>query len=241
MVHYWHLWTIRSSITVGFMGRPRAFDKDEVLLQLRDEFWAKGYAATSLDDLMEATGLGKGSLYAAFGDKQHLFHAVLAAYSAWRLAAVRDALNSGKVSALMRLRAFFSGESSSKAAGPEGARGCLLVNSVTELCSRDAEVQKLARDTFSVLEDDIVALVEEAIGDGDLPKTTHARQLGRLLHALSHGMEFLGKTGMRHTEVAAIGRSAALALLGGGSTSKTSRAKRTAAVAASKQKRAKRT
>ena len=199
------------------MGRPRGFDKDEVLLKLRDQFWSRGYAATSLDDLMQATGLGKGSLYAAFGDKQRLFHEVLAAYSAWRLGVVRDALRSAEGSSIERLRGFFGGESESEpvTAGPVAERGCLLVNSVTELCSHDAKVQELARDTFAALEDEIVALLEEAIADGDLPKTTDARALGRLLHAVSHGMEFLGKTGMPSADVAAVGRDAALSLLGG--------------------------
>ena len=221
------------------MGRPRAFDKDEVLLRLRDEFWSKGYAATSLDDLMKATGLGKGSLYAAFGDKQHLFHEVLAAYAAWRLGVARRALCDGKGTALERLRAFFGGESISTAVGPEGERGCLLVNSVTELCSHDAKVQKLARETFAMLEDDIVRLLEEAIAEGDLPKTTNARDLGRLLHAVSHGLEFLGKMGMPGAEVAAVGRSAALALLGNASTSKTSGGRVGSPCVSRKPKRAK--
>ena len=50
------------------MARPRTFDEQEVVAAARDEFWERGYAATSVDDLTAATGLGKGSLYGAFGD-----------------------------------------------------------------------------------------------------------------------------------------------------------------------------
>lgn len=59
------------------MPRPREFDENRVLLAVRDEFWDKGYAATSMDDLLRVSGLGKGSLYGAFGDKRSLFLRVL--------------------------------------------------------------------------------------------------------------------------------------------------------------------
>jgi TetR/AcrR family transcriptional repressor of nem operon len=54
------------------MGRPREFDFNDTLERAMQTFWAKGYEATSLDDLCAATGLGRSSLYAAFGDKQSL-------------------------------------------------------------------------------------------------------------------------------------------------------------------------
>ncbi len=199
------------------MGRPRAFDKAEVLLRLRDAFWSRGFEATSLDDLMRTTGLGKGSLYAAFGDKRQLFLEVLEAYSAWRLAEVRALLGreAGRKPAIERLRSFFRGEGSAPPTELSTQRGCLLVNSTTELADHDEAVQKMARDTFGALESDLAALLEEAIHDGALPEDTSARALARLLLSVSQGMEFLAKTGLPATQVASIGREAALRLLGG--------------------------
>ena len=55
------------------MPRPRTFDESDVIAAARDEFWSRGYGATSVEDLTAATGLGKGSLYGAFGDKHALF------------------------------------------------------------------------------------------------------------------------------------------------------------------------
>ncbi|MGH8920910.1 MAG: TetR/AcrR family transcriptional regulator, partial [Actinomycetes bacterium] len=55
------------------MARPRKFDEQTVVRAARDQFWRTGYTATSLDDLMAATGLGRASIYAAFGDKHALF------------------------------------------------------------------------------------------------------------------------------------------------------------------------
>jgi hypothetical protein len=54
-------------------GAIRSFDEGEVLRVVRDQFWSTGYAAARVDDIAAATGLGKGSLYGAFGDKHQLF------------------------------------------------------------------------------------------------------------------------------------------------------------------------
>jgi len=63
------------------MARPRSFDERRVLELARDRFWATGYAGTRMDDIAEATGLGKGSLYGAFGDKSALFRKSLLRYA----------------------------------------------------------------------------------------------------------------------------------------------------------------
>ena len=62
------------------MARPRKFDEPQVIAAARDVFWRSGYVDTSLDDLTAATGLGRGSLYGAFGDKRALFLRVLDEY-----------------------------------------------------------------------------------------------------------------------------------------------------------------
>ena len=63
------------------MPRPRMFNETDVVAAARDEFWTRGYAATSVDDLTNVTGLGKGSLYGAFGDKHGLFLRALDDYT----------------------------------------------------------------------------------------------------------------------------------------------------------------
>jgi len=106
------------------VGRRRSFDEGQVLDAVRDQFWAKGYAATSVDDLMKATGLGKGSLYGAFGGKRQLFLTVLDTYAAARVGEVRAAL-AGAAPAVQRLRAALRFTPSD--AGPVPFdRGCFL-------------------------------------------------------------------------------------------------------------------
>src|SRR4051794_10805135 len=126
--------TVRSTIFVvdrtvkkGYgvsMARPRQFDDDTVLCAVRDQFWDAGYAATSLQDLMRVSGLGKGSLYAAFGDKHELFLRVLRRYVASLADAVRGSIDSAP-RAIDALRSFVM-MPVGDLAGESGRRGCLL-------------------------------------------------------------------------------------------------------------------
>ena len=194
---------------IGGMGRPRTFDKAAALTQLRDEFWKRGYAGTSLDDLMKATGLGKGSLYLAFGGKHQLFLEVLDGYIERGIAGVRKAL-AGDGPAIERLRAFCR-------SGPKaGGRGCLLMNSTTELASSDPEVEERARRNYRAMEAAFAEVVREAVAEGDLAKETDAEKLARLLLAVVQGMLFLAKAGLTDGELDAIGEEATTRLLGEG-------------------------
>jgi AcrR family transcriptional regulator len=183
-----------------------------VLEAVRDEFWAKGYTATSLDDLMKATGLGKGSLYGAFGDKHQLFLKALGIYAGERVVGIQEAL-AGEGSAVERLRAAFDVPEPAGGDVQEATRGCLLANSSTELAALDDEVLACARKTYQAVEDLLVDIVALAVAEGDLPAGTVPRDLGRLLFAVQQGVEFLSKTGMEPAALRQIGRSAAAALL----------------------------
>ena len=104
--------------------RPKAFEPDRAMLQMRDVFWEKGYHATSISDLEGATGLDKRSLYNAFGDKEAIFDAVVSLYI--RSAdAFRDVLRRSPKGA-SNVRAFFSGIKD-----PD-SRGCLLTKTINQ-------------------------------------------------------------------------------------------------------------
>ena len=87
------------------MARSRSFDEGEVLRAARDQFWSTGYAAARVDDIAAATGLGKGSLYGAFGDKHQLFLRTFDDHCAGLIEAVRRALDGPDARAYERLRA----------------------------------------------------------------------------------------------------------------------------------------
>src|SRR4029453_18026773 len=74
------------------MARPRGFAADEGLGRATEVFWARGYEATSVQDLVDALGVNRASLYATFGDKAQLFSAVIHRYRENVNAVIRDAL-----------------------------------------------------------------------------------------------------------------------------------------------------
>jgi TetR/AcrR family transcriptional regulator, transcriptional repressor for nem operon len=192
------------------MARPRSFDEAKVLAAARDLFWHTGYAATSLDDLVAATGLGKGSLYGAFGDKRSLFLRVLDDYCTGAVSAIRKSLEGPDSGAVGRLRSFLR-SSAKKSTGPE-SRGCLLAKSTAELAVRDPEVARRSLTTYRAIEDLIVACLKQAQRCGDVDSTVDARRLGSLLFAVERGVEALGRAGM---DEASLRRIVEAALHGG--------------------------
>ncbi|MEU9383587.1 TetR/AcrR family transcriptional regulator [Streptomyces sp. NPDC048279] len=193
------------------MGRPRNFDEKQVLESVREQFWNQGYGATSLQDLTDATGLGKGSLYGAFGDKRQLFLHVLDGYRTEQLDSVR-AILTGPGTAVERLTLLVEGVANGFAEDPL-RRGCLLVNSTSELHTNDPDVVSRARTSYQTVEDLLITCVTEAQRDGSVKADADPQELGRLILAVMQGIEFLAKTDMDSAALQQIAR-AALRFLG---------------------------
>ena len=158
-------------------------------------FWTSGFAATSLDDLMRATGLGKGSLYGAFGDKRALFQRVLDGYCADAAAGLRERLSGPDSLSAARIRALF--DMMAAAGGSSGPpRACLLAKSTAELAATNAEVAARARQTFTIIADLLQAEVESLQAAGDIPADRDARRTAHHLLAVLRGMEALTEAGM---------------------------------------------
>jgi len=194
------------------VARPRKFDEDKILAAVRDLFWQQGYAATSLDDLMRVTGLGKGSIYGAFGDKRNLFLAVLEVYADERVVHARETLNSDKP-AIERLRDLFRmREKRKRSLAP--CPGCFLFNSTTELALHDPGVREISKRVYAAIEQLLIETADRAKKDGDLPREVDASELGRLLLAVTQGLTFLEKTGIDSRDLLSITGGARRLLLG---------------------------
>ncbi|MDP3738127.1 MAG: TetR/AcrR family transcriptional regulator [Hyphomonadaceae bacterium] len=180
--------------TAAKRGRPRAYDPEAALGAARDIFWVKGYAATSLDDIVEATGMNRPSLYAAFGDKEAIYLAALKMQGEALVAAVASAIDLD-----LKLKTFldlFLGRCiDSYLAGANGPRGCFLVGTaLTESLVRE-DVGAVVRDSFGRVEDLLEQRFKRAKKEGGLPKTADTRALAMLVSSTMHELSMLARSG----------------------------------------------
>ena len=131
--------TIETSHVVG-RGRPREFDEGAALDALTLLFWDKGYEATSMADIVRATGVNRSSLYNAFGSKHDLFRTVLSRYVEQRMTALAEYAEADPDGGIRSLHQFLD------EMREFGRVGCLAVNTSAELGSADPAVQRLAQD-----------------------------------------------------------------------------------------------
>lgn len=125
-------------------GRPREFDIDRALEAATQQFWAVGYEATSLQDLLKTMSLSKSSLYQTFGNKHELFVRCLDYYQQSMVDKLSEQLaNSTSVKQFMS--DFLEGVIA-EAKNNGDRKGCLLVNTANELSQRDADIAKAVTD-----------------------------------------------------------------------------------------------
>jgi AcrR family transcriptional regulator len=182
----------------GVMGRPREFDTDAALEKAMRLFWAKGYEGTSVADLTETLGISRPSLYAAFGDKQSLFGAVLERYAAGPACYVAEAL--GKLTAREVAEHLLKGAADLQASSSNPG-GCLTVNGAIASGDEAAPV----RQALNAHRTAGVALLqrrfEQAKAQHDLPKDSDPAALARFLAAVVYGMAVLASGGASREEL----------------------------------------
>ncbi|WP_084712992.1 TetR/AcrR family transcriptional regulator [Streptacidiphilus rugosus] len=173
------------------MGRPREFDEEEILNLAMRLFWRKGYEATTMSDLVSELGLGRGSIYAAFGDKHQLFLKALDRYLQHQATLLAGALND-TAPALPQLRRLLEVLLVTDAScGP--AAGCFSVNSIAELLPHDSEVAALVSRSLDNVRAAFTTQLRRAQDTGELSDAIDAAEAARLLVTLTQGIQITRK------------------------------------------------
>jgi len=170
------------------MARPREFDEHQVIESLMTVFWNKGYEATTMQDLVKASGLLKGSLYGAFGDKKELYLAALKHYNRTRIQAGIDMLN-GEGSVRQKIARLFDNVIESTKRGLF-AGGCLLCNASLEKAVSDKQVKTEIKTTIRRLK---VAIMD-ALKAGNVNED-QAASLAAFIVSAYFGTRVLAKGG----------------------------------------------
>ncbi len=130
------------------MARPRLFNEDDVKTALRDVFWEHGYEGASYADIMAATGLQKGSLYASFGNKEQLYQFALANYNANQVTPGVAMLRDESVSGYDRIATLFDFLIEA-AETVQGRWGCLLCNAATDRAPIDSTTEDVVKASMT--------------------------------------------------------------------------------------------
>ena len=190
------------------VGRPRQFVPEEALEKAMETFWAKGYVATSVQDLLDAMGINRGSMYDTFGDKHAIFIAAFEHYVTGFAAHWKSVLNAPG-SPLGNLRTML--DQVATMATDRQQRGCMITNCAIELAPKDPVVADALKGVFSRFNGLIRQTLDRAVEAGELAPAANTRALARFVIATIHGLIVLGKSahGRRElNEVVAVAVSA---------------------------------
>jgi TetR/AcrR family transcriptional repressor of nem operon len=133
------------------MARPKEFNPDDAIEKAMQVFWHKGYEATSMEDLLNAMDLNRGSLYDTFGDKRQLFLKVLDRYCTTFIGSKFSLLDQPGP-ALQTVRQFINGMIEGGLAQAQHRR-CLSANPAMELSPHEKVIAGTLRHVLTMVED----------------------------------------------------------------------------------------
>ena len=173
------------------MPWEKAFDVDEAIDRATEIFWAKGYEATSLSDLLKATGINKGSFYNAFGSKKQLFTLSLLKYEREQHRATLHRLSQleDPVAAITNLFDALIAQS----LGDEEKKGCLLVNTALDLPNLDEDTGDTVKSGMADIEAFFKQQIELGHQTGAIPKSVNPAVASIGLVALVVGLRVLAR------------------------------------------------
>jgi TetR/AcrR family transcriptional regulator, transcriptional repressor for nem operon len=174
-------------------GRPRAFDTQQALARARDLFWSRGYAATSVQDLVDELGVQRGSLYAAFGDKHDLYLKAVALYDKDNREHLKAILRDGPVLPALRRMLLDPSALTGAPEHPRGRRGCLVGNTTAELVPGDDAARTLAADAYNGFIEIVTAALTRAQATGEVSASATPEAQARMLLLLFQGSALVAR------------------------------------------------
>jgi AcrR family transcriptional regulator len=167
------------------MPRPRNFDIDVATERALRLFWSKGYDGTTLEDLTEAMGINRPSLYAAFGNKEGVFQRALERYLSGPASGAAAALEADTAREVAHRLLRFYADSVGK---PDRPRGCLLVQGALAAGDEAASIREALADQRRLGEDALIHRFERAKREGDLSADVSPTELARYVWTVCQGI-----------------------------------------------------
>ena len=172
------------------VGRPKEFDEQVALERAMKVFWSHGYEATSVQDLLDAMGISRGSMYDTFGDKHALFSAAIEHYERTVTYGLEQMLAApgSPLAAIRRCLSLLAGQPRS---GP--CRGCMATGAAVELSQHDPKVCKAVQGILLRVEKAFQGALERAVKAGELHRGADTRAQARFLTGTAQGLSVMAK------------------------------------------------
>jgi TetR/AcrR family transcriptional regulator, copper-responsive repressor len=188
-------------------GRPRQYDPERALADAAKVFWARGYAATSLDDLAAATGMNRPSLYAAFGDKRELYLKTLQRYRD-QSRAMSTRLLADNPSLRVFLQRFYDAALDIYFSGGDEARGCYSISTAPAQATMDPPVRAFLAESVGSTDAFLSTLIRKARDRGEIAANAEPLTLAQIATATLHTIAVRSRAGVPRKQLEALAAGA---------------------------------
>ncbi len=175
---------------VVMVGRPKEFDEQVALERAMKVFWTHGYEATSVQDLVDAMGISRGSMYDTFGDTRALFSAAIEHYECTVTCGFEKML-AAPGSPLAAIRRCMQKLADTPRNGP--CRGCMATSAAVELAQHDPPVCDAVKRILRRIEKAFQGALKRAVEAGELHPRADTLAQARFLTGTAQGLSVMGK------------------------------------------------
>ena len=155
------------------MARPVEFVYEDVLTNAMEQFWREGFEASSVQKLLDVTGINRGTLYNSFGDKDTFFKSCLEHYNKLVDKELAATLNNEELAPWAAIEKYFD-VTVLATTNKRRSMGCLLVNSFCESINYNKDIQKLVKAYYSNIRKALLKRLKDAEKAGELNKSANA-------------------------------------------------------------------
>lgn len=193
-------------------GRPKQYDAATAIEAAGQVFWAKGYSATSLDDLAEAMSMNRPSIYRAFGGKEAIYRQALAEFGKGLEAAFAQTM--GKEGEIGKaLTKFYNAALAVYTSGTE-AKGCLVMSTAVTAATSHPEIRKDLLGVIDSLDSKIEQRLEQARSAGQLDQAFDVRGRAVLAQGMLHSLSLRARAGQTPSQLKRMIKSSVQMILG---------------------------
>lgn len=159
-----------------------------------EQFWREGYEASSVQKLLDCTGINRGTLYNSFGNKDTLFKSCVDQYNKLVEKQIENSLRNGSLNAWDAISAYFD-EAVFNVSNKHRSMGCLLTNSLCESINYDREMKKVLRTSLATIRKPLLERLKEARKKGRLKKGVSVEFAADILMNTLHGVRVNSREG----------------------------------------------